>query len=52
VKLGARDPTNLLFSSGTTGTPKAIPWNQTTPIKAAAGKVSDFIGKAAMGRRR
>ena len=29
------DPTNILFSSGTTGEPKAIPWTQTTPIKAA-----------------
>ena len=28
--------TNILFSSGTTGTPKAIPWTQLTPIKAAA----------------
>lgn len=27
--------TNILFSSGTTGTPKAIPWTQTTPIKCA-----------------
>ena len=27
---------NILFSSGTTGDPKAIPWNQTTPIKCAA----------------
>jgi acetyl-CoA synthetase len=27
--------TNILFSSGTTGAPKAIPWTQTTPIKAA-----------------
>lgn len=27
--------TNILFSSGTTGTPKAIPWNQLTPIKCA-----------------
>lgn len=27
------DPSNILFSSGTTGEPKAIPWNQTTPIK-------------------
>lgn len=27
--------TNLLFSSGTTGTPKVIPWDQTSPIKAA-----------------
>ncbi|GAB4373001.1 MAG: AMP-binding protein [Elainellaceae cyanobacterium] len=28
--------TNILFSSGTTGDPKAIPWTQTTPIKCAA----------------
>lgn len=28
--------TNILFSSGTTGHPKAIPWTQTTPIKCAA----------------
>ena len=28
--------TNILFSSGTTGEPKAIPWNQTTPIKCAS----------------
>ncbi len=27
--------TNILFSSGTTGEPKAIPWTQTTPIKCA-----------------
>jgi acetyl-CoA synthetase len=27
---------NFLFSSGTTGEPKAIPWTQLTPIKAAA----------------
>lgn len=35
----ARDPSdrsNILFSSGTTGDPKAIPWTQTTPIKCAA----------------
>ena len=30
------DPINLLFSSGTTGDPKAIPWTQITPIKCAA----------------
>jgi acetyl-CoA synthetase len=30
------DATNVLFSSGTTGDPKAIPWTQTTPIKCAA----------------
>jgi acetyl-CoA synthetase len=28
--------TNILFSSGTTGDPKAIPWTQLTPLKAAA----------------
>ena len=27
---------NILFSSGTTGDPKAIPWTQTTPIKCAS----------------
>jgi len=27
--------TNILFSSGTTGIPKVIPWNQLTPIKCA-----------------
>jgi acetyl-CoA synthetase len=29
------DTTNILFSSGTTGDPKAIPWTNTTPIKCA-----------------
>ncbi|MEQ9322636.1 MAG: AMP-binding protein [Polyangiaceae bacterium] len=28
--------TNVLFSSGTTGEPKAIPWSHVTPIKAAS----------------
>ena len=32
---GADHITNILFSSGTTGDPKAIPWTQTTPIKCA-----------------
>ncbi len=31
----ASAPTNILFSSGTTGDPKAIPWSQITPLKAA-----------------
>lgn len=34
-----RDPMqacNILFSSGTTAEPKAIPWNHTTPIKCAS----------------
>jgi acetyl-CoA synthetase len=30
------DAVNILFSSGTTGDPKAIPWTQTTPLKCAA----------------
>jgi len=30
------DEINILFSSGTTGDPKVIPWTQLTPIKAAA----------------
>ena len=30
------DPTNVLFSSGTTGQPKAIPFTHLTPIKCAA----------------
>src|SRR3990172_6175302 len=30
------DYTNILFSSGTTKDPKAIPWTHTTPIKSAA----------------
>lgn len=29
-------PCNILFSSGTTADPKAIPWNHCTPIKAAS----------------
>src|SRR3990167_1988069 len=28
--------TNILFSSGTTGDPKAIPWTHTTPIKCGS----------------
>jgi acetyl-CoA synthetase len=30
-----QEPTNILFSSGTTGEPKAIPWTHVTPIKCA-----------------
>lgn len=30
------DIINILFSSGTTGEPKAIPWDHTTPIKCAS----------------
>ncbi|GMQ97747.1 MAG: AMP-binding protein [Acidimicrobiia bacterium] len=35
VTMSARAYSNILFSSGTTGDPKAIPWTHTTPIKAA-----------------
>ncbi|MDA1138161.1 MAG: AMP-binding protein [Planctomycetota bacterium] len=30
------DPTNILFSSGTTGEPKAIPWSHSSPIRGIA----------------
>src|SRR3989442_7555094 len=36
VSCRAGDHTNILFSSGTTKDPKAIPWTHTTPIKNAA----------------
>ena len=36
VQCDPLDPINILFSSGTTGDPKAIPWNHTTPIKCAS----------------
>ena len=36
VSCHPHDSMNILFSSGTTGEPKAIPWTQTTPIKCAA----------------
>lgn len=35
VIANAADPINILFSSGTTGEPKAIPWNHATAIKCA-----------------
>lgn len=31
-----QEAVSILFSSGTTGEPKAIPWDHTTPIKCAA----------------
>jgi len=35
VSCDPEDATNILFSSGTTGEPKAIPWTHLTPIKCA-----------------
>lgn len=35
VQCDPYDVTNILFSSGTTGEPKAIPWTHCTPLKAA-----------------
>lgn len=35
VVMDADETINILFSSGTTGDPKAIPWNQLTPLKCA-----------------
>ncbi|KAL3850388.1 hypothetical protein ACJIZ3_012270 [Penstemon smallii] len=34
--------TNILFSSGTTGDPKAIPWTQLSPIRCAADSWTHF----------
>ncbi|XP_062199567.1 probable acyl-activating enzyme 17, peroxisomal [Phragmites australis] len=36
VEQPAHTFSNILFSSGTTGEPKAIPWTHITPLKAAA----------------
>lgn len=36
INLPAMSPCNIIFSSGTTASPKAIPWNHTTPIKVAS----------------
>lgn len=36
VPAAADDEINILFSSGTTGEPKAIPWSHATPLKCAA----------------
>lgn len=35
VSCSEEHPMNILFSSGTTGDPKAIPWTHLTPIKCA-----------------
>jgi acetyl-CoA synthetase len=48
TQAAAADPTtmtNVLFSSGTTGDPKAIPWDHLMPVKAAAdGHLHHNIG--------
>lgn len=36
VSCNPDDHCNILFSSGTTGEPKAIPWTHVTPVKCAA----------------
>ncbi|KAM3380901.1 putative acyl-activating enzyme 17, peroxisomal isoform X1 [Capsicum galapagoense] len=46
VELPVEAFTNILFSSGTTGNPKAIPWTASTPLRAAADGWSHLnIGK-------
>jgi acetyl-CoA synthetase len=42
VSRSPNDESILLFSSGTTGTPKAIPWLQTTPIRAVSDAYYHF----------
>lgn len=36
ISCNPMDPINILFSSGTTAEPKAIPWNHSTAIKCAS----------------
>ena len=49
VQAEPTETTNVLFSSGTTGDPKAIPWDHLTPIKAAAdGHLHQNIGPGSM----
>ncbi len=36
IEMSPDDFSNILFSSGTTGDPKAIPWTHSTPLKCAS----------------
>jgi len=46
ITAGPDRVTNILFSSGTTGTPKMIPWTHTTPIKCGMdGRYHQDIGQ-------
>jgi len=42
VKMPENATTNLLFSSGTTGTPKGITWTMSSPIKSAVDSWTHF----------
>ncbi len=46
VVAGPDEVTNVLFSSGTTSTPKAIPWTHLTPIKCAMDGFSTMTSGA------
>ncbi|GFZ18245.1 acyl-activating enzyme 18 [Actinidia rufa] len=45
VYLPIDSTTNILFSSGTTGDPKAIPWTQLSPIRCAADSWAHIDGQ-------
>ncbi len=47
--VGPESYSNIIFSSGTTSTPKAIPWDHSTPIKA---RFAPAVRTHARSRRR